>query len=83
MKKNRITTLAMCGVMGFSAHAQNLLLNGSFESPSIPANTIQSATPTSWFWGSAAAVLFSGDGGRAGVFPLPQDGQQYADIGNE
>src|SRR5438034_1216494 len=80
MNKIRITTLAVCAVMGFSAHAQNLLLNGSFELPAIPNNTFQRGTNTSWAWSGTAGFIINGNlgGGR----PLPQDGQQYVDIGN-
>lgn len=68
----------LCGIIGFSAHAQNLLLNGSFESPAIPANTISLATPTSWQGGHR---LLNGNYGGS-EYPGPQDGQQYAAIGS-
>ena len=60
MNKTKITTLAVCVVIGLSAHAQNLLLNGSFESPAIPANTIAIACPSSW-QGSASTRIINGN----------------------
>ena len=60
---------------------QNLLLNGSFESPTVPTNTFQGTTPTSWTWTSSAGLIHNGNNGS--IWPLPQDGQQYVDIGNE
>src|SRR5947209_14521946 len=83
MNKIRITSLAVCGAMGFAAHAQNLLLNGSFESPSIPANSFQRATPTSWIWSGPPALIHNGNSGDPFVWPLPEEGQQFGDIGNE
>src|SRR6266699_1406528 len=83
MNKIRITTLTVCAVMGFSAHAQNLLLNGSFELPVIPVNTFQAATPTSWTWsGGTPGFVFNcsvpyGYGGFAAIWPAPKDAQQF------
>ncbi|MSU57246.1 MAG: hypothetical protein EXS35_03525 [Pedosphaera sp.] len=71
----------LCGIIGFSAHAQNLLLNGSFESPAIPANAISTATPTSWQGnGSPFIRVLNGNYGVP-EYSGPQDGQQYAAIG--
>ena len=47
MNKTKFTTIVICAVVGISAQAQNLLLNGSFESPTVPANAYTFATPTS------------------------------------
>src|SRR5206468_2648045 len=59
----------------------NLLLNGSFESPAIANNTFQQGTPTSWGWSGPSGDIFNGDTG--GAWPLPEEGQQFVDIGNE
>lgn len=79
--KAKLTSLVVGAVVGFSAHAQNLLVNGSLESPVIPSNTTQHITPTSWTWGSSVGLIFNGNLG--GTWPLPQDGQQFVDIGNQ
>lgn len=76
----RLTTSAACAVFGVFACAQNLVVNGGFESPSIPADTYESQTPTGWAWGGVGGWLFNG---TVNIFPPPQSGQQFADIGNE
>jgi len=81
MNKRIIITLAACVVVDHSARAQNLLLNGSFESPAISSNTTQHTAPSSWTWGSSVGLIFNGNLGS--TWPLPQEGQQFVDIGNE
>jgi hypothetical protein len=78
---NRITlaTLAASVFVGLPAHAQNLILNGSFESPSIAANSILQTTPVSWLGGNQPIII---NGDYSPGIPLPQDGQQYADLGH-
>ncbi len=78
MNKTKIVTLAACVVFGFSAHAQNLLLNGSFESPVIPSDSQQVMTPTSWTVGVDAHIL----NGNYGAFPYPQEEQQSVALAN-
>jgi len=78
MNKPIITILAVVTV-GFSAEAQNLLLNGSFELPAIPANTIAMASPSSW-QGSISARVINGNYGVP-EFPGTQSGQQYIALG--
>lgn len=86
MKKTAITTLAICGIFASSALAQNLLLNGSFESPLIPSNTFQTGTPNDWTSGGPIGYIFNGvpanDTGLPGSWPGPEDGLQYVDIGD-
>ena len=78
MKAITFASLIASAFMGTSAGAQNLILNGGFESPLIPNNSRQTMTPISWTVGSSA-ILINGNGGTA-IFPLPQEGQQYASV---
>ena len=78
MKAITFASLIASAFMGTSAGAQNLILNGGFESPLIPNNSRQTKTPISWTVGSSA-ILINGNGGTA-IFPLPQEGQQYASV---
>jgi hypothetical protein len=76
---------AACAFIALSAQGQSLILNGSFESPAIAANSYQHATPTSWSWGSSAGWIFSGsvfDPNEGSYWPSPQNGLQFVDIGN-
>ena len=83
MNRTTIATFAACAVVRLSAAAQNLILNGSFESPTIPANSYQPVTPTSWFSsGTPLAFLHNGNSGDPSVWPLPEDGQQFANVAN-
>ncbi len=61
-----------------SVHAQNVLLNGSFESPSIPSNSVLDTDPVSW--SGTNFVIINGD--HSPSYPLPQDGQQYVQLGH-
>jgi hypothetical protein len=72
--------LAVSLALGSSAYAQPLLLNGSFESPALPANTISLSSPASW-QGSGAFRIVNGNYGVP-EYPGPHDGQQYAAIGS-
>lgn len=69
---------------GSSAVAQNLLLNGSFESPSLPSNSYNGgATPAAWQASSSDVGMVNGLSSYPyGVWPLPAEGQQYVDLGN-
>lgn len=62
-----------------TASNASILLNGSFESPTIPQNSFQVDTPASWSWSAAAGLIFNG---TVSDWPTPRDGQQYVDIGN-
>ncbi|MGD0350930.1 MAG: hypothetical protein ABSB84_11560 [Verrucomicrobiota bacterium] len=85
MHKTKIVTVVFSALFIFTARPQNLILNGSFESPVIPANTYQLATPTYWSWsGLTSGYIFNGNVLESGAtWPLPQDGQQFVDIGNQ
>lgn len=80
-KRNRVIPLAAsvaCCWMLTSpplAHA-NLLQNGSFESPDLVLDGLYGAVQTDW---TAGAYVFRGALG--GVWPAPQDGAQFVDIG--
>jgi len=76
MKINLITVVT-CAVIGISAQAQNLLVNGSFESPVIGQNSLSGTPPTGWVFGNSC-VLFNGS---FSSFPLPANGNQYVDFG--
>jgi hypothetical protein len=83
MNKTKTTTILICAVIGISAHAQNLLLNGSFESPSIAPNTYNGySIPTYWQTGPDGVGMVNGVSSYGGVWPLPEDGEQYAVLGN-
>ena len=74
------TSLIALALIGFSAKAQNLILNGSFESPFVPVNTQSPTPPTSWLASGAYESIINGD--YSSLYPLPQHGQQYATVGN-
>ena len=83
MKKIKLSIIVLCAVIGISAPAQNLLLNGSFESPSLPSNTYNYTAPTAWQANSSDVGMVNGvSSWPNGVWPLPEDGQQYVDLGN-
>lgn len=77
--KTAIITAAASATLAFSADAQNLLLNGSFEAPSLPSNSVQLLAPASW---SSVADLFNGNnnGYYNAVWPTAQDGQQFVGL---
>jgi hypothetical protein len=58
--------------------AQNLILNGGFESPAIASNSRQATVPTSWT-GGPFTVIVNGNGSVAEL-PFPQEGQQYVGV---
>jgi len=66
-----------------------LILNGSFELPAIPANSYENTTPPTYWSLSGGQFAFLDNGNVTGVlqpgatWPLPEDGQQFVDIGNE
>ena len=89
MSKATIGAFIAYALVIFAARSQNLLLNGSFESPIIPTNSFGYETPTYWSWsGGSRGYIFNGNvpigsGGSPAEWPLPQDGQQFVDIGNQ
>jgi hypothetical protein len=76
-----ITSLALHAIILYSAQAQNLIINGSFESPQIGANTAQIRTPDSWQTDGSSPALENSI--PASGYPLAQDGNQYIDLGCE
>jgi hypothetical protein len=83
MKKSTISILAICAVVGLSASGQGYVLNGSFESPTVPTNTLSPTPATSWQMSGLHAWTIHGLYGTASsLYPLPEDGQQYAAVGN-
>ncbi|MDP6545472.1 MAG: FG-GAP-like repeat-containing protein [Phycisphaerae bacterium] len=59
----------------------DIAVNGSFELPDIPANTLDSPTVPGW---SSIAFVFDGNGGYPGSYPdAGSDGPQYADFANK
>jgi hypothetical protein len=77
MRRMLFKILAASALLAAPTHAQDLILNGSFESPTIAANTSSLTTPTSWS-GTQVSII-SGD--YSPGYPLPHDGQQYALLG--
>ena len=58
----------------------NIVLNGGFELPSIPANSIENVTPTDW---TGFSTIFNGTYIEPGsTWPSPEEGNQFVDIGN-
>lgn len=79
MKRIVLATMVSTVLFVAQAHAQNVILNGSFELPSIPANSDLETTPVSWL-GENRPLIFNGDLGPE--YALPQDGQQYVHLGH-
>ncbi|MFN7613838.1 MAG: hypothetical protein ACK5P8_01450 [Phycisphaerae bacterium] len=81
--RSALATLVLAG-LATSAFAQlcreELIVNGSFEFPAVPANPALQIAPDNWSWQSAVGFVFRGS--PAPIWPLAQNGQQYADIGN-
>lgn len=81
----RLTAAATITALSTAAHAQfcflqELVNNGGFETPTVPANTYQVATPTGWGWlGTPAFLIHTGYGG---IWPTAWQGNQYLDLGN-
>jgi hypothetical protein len=84
-RQNMKTTKLLAGALALNvwthAPAQNLIVNGDFESPLIAPNTAQHDTPDSWTWESAVGFIFNGSYGV--IWPLPPSGLQFLDLGNE
>jgi hypothetical protein len=81
INKGKITTLITSALVVLAAQAQNLILNGSFESPALPINSQVITNPT--YWTTIGAVwLKNGTACVSGGCPGPEDGQQYVDIGD-
>ena len=77
----RIIITAFAACLALTGNAQSLLLNGSFEFPAIPADTLAIRPPTSWErFGSPRLVNGVYGGSEA---PGSFDGQQYVSIGND
>ncbi|TAL05750.1 MAG: hypothetical protein EPO07_03140 [Verrucomicrobia bacterium] len=74
--KTIIAAFALCAVMGLPARAQNLIQNGSFESPAVPPIILSATVPVSWQRNGSEAYVLNGRYGAA------QDGQQYAGVKN-
>lgn len=69
--------VTVCVGAGVStAHAANLIQNGSFEAPVEPGTGIYSATPAEWTGG---AFIFQG---TIAGWPAPEVGIQFDDMGN-
>ena len=83
MSKTTIATLITSALLAFPAEAQNLIRNGSFESPAITVNSFKDVTPTSWSWSGTYGFIHNGNSGNPSLWPLPQNGQQFGNVGNE
>ena len=85
MKAITIAVSAVSAVISLSAGAQNVLLNGSFESPTIASNAYEAVTPDSWTRESVHTVgIVNGRiDGLESLYPLPYHGQQYVSMGTE
>jgi len=78
--KTAISAIAACAFFHFAAHADNLILNGSFEEPPLAAGTAWQVAPTSWVRSGSLAYIIHGD--YSTLYPLAQEGDQYAGLGN-
>ncbi len=79
MKRILLATLASTVFFAVPAYAQNLILNESFESPTIAANSTLQTTPDSWL-GDSQPVIVNGE--ISPGYSLPQDGQQFVSLGH-
>src|ERR1043166_6711476 len=71
-----ITALATVQLLFLTnACADELLINGDFESPAIAADSFEITNPDSWA-GTGDIRIFNGNYGSPG-FPGPVNGQQY------
>jgi hypothetical protein len=75
-----VTLAALCvGLSSPALFSANLIQNGSFESPVVPANTsVSYVSPTSW-QGSGQFEIFNG-AAQAPIYPGPEDGQQCVNV---
>lgn len=82
MKPTLLGGLIATALLATSTQAQNLIINGGFESPTVPANTFSQTVPDSWL-GSGAGGGYIGtiNGNYSPSYPLPHTGQQYAHLG--
>src|SRR5262245_35104545 len=77
-----LASLIVSAFHGCSTQAQNLILNGAFESPTVPANTSSQTIPDSWLgggFGDGYIGIINGD--YSPGYPLPHGGQQYGHLG--
>lgn len=70
-------------ICALSAQAQ-IILNGSFEIPAIAPNTLDALAPEGWSvdphgYTHTGYIM---NGRPADIWPWPQSGQQYFDVGN-
>ena len=82
MKPILLSSLIVSAFLGSSTQAQNLILNGSFESPTVPANTFSQTVPDFWIgsgYGNGYIGIINGNYGP--LLPLAHSGQQYAHLG--
>ncbi len=81
-----LAALAIVALLATNS-AASAILNGSFETPDIPADSYQCGyvTPTSWSWSSSIGCIFDGtvfNPIEGSNWPSPLDGEQFVDIGN-
>jgi hypothetical protein len=75
-----IVAIVTSGCLFAGSASANLILNGGFESPSIPPNSIAHVTPTDW---TGCCTIFNGTFIEPGTtWPSPEEGNQFVDIGN-
>lgn len=72
--------IGCCVILAETSFAQNIIVNGGFEDPLIPANTTRDVDPAEWsriitFDGSTITHLFNGNGGISEA-PTPHGGNQ-------
>jgi hypothetical protein len=81
MRRLIMTVLTTAALVFFpNARADELLLNGFFESPAIATDSFEIANPDSWV-GTGARII-NGSYGFPG-YPGPFAGQQYMSLGND
>lgn len=77
--RTTVILLVVGSLLGSRQTLAQILINGGFEDPAISQNSYSTIIQaTGW---SGLQALFNGDGGNASLWPGPQQGAQYADIG--
>jgi len=84
VKPNHVAGLLLAAwFCALGAQAQ-IIVNGGFESPAIPADTLLPAAPDGWSVDphgyTHTGYIMNGKYGD--IWPWPQSGQQYFDVGN-